>query len=101
MNSYQPETADSSEKLPNNNNNKKEKPFSIIFTSVDQTVHYSVICYESNKFSEIIKELFDEYPILKTKKVCYLCEGRIIDENKTLQENKLSHNSNIIINYLD
>ena len=79
--------------------NNKEKPFSFIINSVDGTVHFSVIGYESKYFREIEEELFKEYPNLKTKNIIYLHEGAIIDKNKTLKENKIKNNSNIVINF--
>jgi len=81
----------------NDDNDQKGKPFAIIFTSTDQTIHYASVCYKSDKFSKIEQELFKEYPELKLKKLIYLSNGQTIDKNATIEKNKLKHNSNIII----
>ena len=39
-----------------------EKMISVIFTSDDQKIHYSIICKNTDKFFRIENLLYDEYP---------------------------------------
>ena len=79
----------------------KENVIAIIFSSIDQTIHFAAVCYRSDPFSKVEKELYKEYPELKNKKFCFLFGGGTINRDGTLEENKIESNSNIIINYLD
>ena len=86
------------------NTNKKvnkEKPISVIFSSIDQKIHYSIACYKSDNFSKIEKELFEEYPELKNKNINYLFNGGTINTSATLEQNKVKNSAIILINYLD
>ena len=85
----------------NNNNDIKEKPIAVIFNSVNQDIHYAAICYESDNFTKVEEQLFNEYPQLKDQNIAYLFEGAMIDRNLTIKQNKIKNNSNIIINYID
>ena len=46
---------------------KDEKLISVIFTSTDQKIHYSVICKNTDVFINIEKLLYEEYPEYKNK----------------------------------
>lgn len=39
-----------------------EELYSLMFTSGDQKIHYSIICKNTSKFSCIESQLYDEYP---------------------------------------
>ena len=41
---------------------KEEKLISIIFTSLDEKIHYSIICKNTQKFNELEKKLYNDYP---------------------------------------
>ena len=85
----------------NGNNDKKEKPISVIFTSVDQQIHYSLVCYESDIFEKVEQELYEEYPELKHKNIIYLFNEKVINTSATLEQNKIKNSSIILINYID
>ena len=84
-----------------NNNDIKEKPIAVIFSSVDQSICYAAVCYESDNFTKAEAQLFNEYPELRVKNIDYLFGGDVIDRNLTLKQNKIKNNSNILINYVD
>ena len=78
---------------------KKEKPIAIIFGSTDQSIHFPVVCYNSDKFSEITKNLYIEYPELNKKDFYFIYDGDIINASETVEQNKLKNGSNILIHY--
>ena len=85
----------------NMNNDNKGKSIAVVFKSIDQIIQYAAICYESDIFTKVEEELFNQYPELKSKNIIYLCEGTTVDRNATIGQNKIKHNSNIIINYVE
>ena len=102
-------TSSINEKLEKNNElkyskfekNKDEKPIAIIFSSIDQSIHYAIACYISDKFSVVKEELFNEYPELKNKNIYFLVNGQIIDTSSTLEQNKIKNGANILINFIE
>ena len=82
----------------NKKGDNKENSIAIIFRSIDQNITYAAVCKESDNFAKVGQEVLKEYPQLKDKNIFYIHEGSIIDRNKTLKENKVKHNSNILIN---
>ena len=72
-----------------------EKLISVIFTSIDQKIHYSIICKNTDIFSKIEKELYDEYPEYGEEENYFMANGKKIIKHKTLDYNKI-HNSDII-----
>ena len=78
----------------------EEKPIAIIFTSVDQKIHFPIICYNSDIFSDVIKKLYDEFPELNKKSIYFLLNGDIIkDTSATIEENKIKNADNILIGF--
>lgn len=75
----------------------KGRKLSIRFLSLDQSVNVTLDCYENQKFSEVVSELFRKYKHLKNDKTYFLCDGGKVNENKTFSENKLKNNSSIMI----
>ena len=78
---------------------KKEKPIVINFLSMDENIHFPVVCYNSDNFSEITKNLYNEYPELNEKDFYFICDGAIINNSATVEQNKLKNGSNILIHY--
>ena len=74
---------------------KNDKLMSVIFVSVDQVVHYSVICKNSDIFIRIETLLYEEYPIYKESENYFIYNGYKINKYKILEENKIK-NSGII-----
>ena len=75
---------------------KNEKLLSIIFTSNDQRIHYSVICNNTDKFEAVEQSLYEKYNEYKPGENYYLCGGNQIDTKKTIDENKIK-NCDIIV----
>ena len=87
------------EKINNNNNNKDKKRdiIGIKFISLDQSVDCLISCRISNYFLEVEKKLYKKYPHLMKKSLLFLMNGYIIDKTITIEENKITHGSIILI----
>ena len=73
------------------------KIFSVNFISLDETVHYSVICKNKDKFSKIESMLYDKYPEYKGTKNYFDVNGQKIDISKNLDENGIKNGDIIIL----
>ena len=58
---------------------KGEKMMSIIFYSLDQKLHTSVLCKNTDKFNKIENLLYDEYPDYKEKTNSFIINGKTIN----------------------
>ena len=77
---------------------KDEKLISVIFTSTDQKIHYSVICKNTDVFINIEKLLYEEYPEYKNKSNFFVANGKTLNKNLTLKENQISNSDVISLN---
>ena len=80
------------ELLPN------EKLMTVIFNSGDNFIHYSVICKNTDIFTDVEKLLYKKYPDYKEKENFFLSHGQKINRFKTLEQNEIK-NSEVIILY--
>ena len=76
---------------------KNEKLLSIIFTSNDQKILYSVICKNTDKFEAVEQSLFEKYIEYKQGEKYYFCGGNKIDTKKTIDENKIKDGDIIVV----
>ena len=74
-----------------------EKIMSIIFKSDDQNILYSVVCKNTDQFTRIKYIIYDKYPEYKESENHFLFNGEKINENKTLEDNKIKDGSLITI----
>ena len=75
---------------------KGEKLISVIFTSSDESMHYSIICKNTQKFIELEQKLYNDYPQYSKSNNYFMINGNRVDKNKSLDENKI-RNSDVII----
>ena len=71
--------------------NKDEKIMCVIFMSVDQQVHYPIICKNNQKFNEVENLLYDKFPEYKEFENYFLLYGKKISKSLTLDENKIKY----------
>ena len=83
----------------NNLENNKEKPKAVIFYTLDQKIHFPMICYSSDIFSELVNKLYIEFPEIKQKNIFFMCNGNIINNSATVEQNKIKNGANILIEY--
>jgi len=68
-----------------------EKMISITFISFDESIQNSFICKNTHVFIEIENTFYDKYIEYKDKNNIFLIKGKIIDSNKTLEENNIKN----------
>ena len=79
--------------------NPGEKLMTVIFTSSDQKIHYSIICKNTEKFNALESRLYDIYPEFSETDNYFISNGRKIARFKDLDYNKIK-NSDIITLYM-
>ena len=78
---------------------KGDKLMTIIFYSVDQKYHYSLICKNTDKFSTIEQKLFEIFPECQEYNYFFMVNGiRITNRYKTLEELKIKNSDIITMN---
>ena len=71
---------------------------SVIFTSVDQTAHYSIVCKNTDTIHKLEEELYKEYPEFSTTENCFLCKGKVINKFDSFDMNHIKNGDAILIN---
>ena len=77
---------------------ENEKLMSIIFTSVDQTLNYSLVCKNTDTINKLEAELYKEFPKFSESENYFICKGNIINKFKTFESNKIKNGDLIILN---
>ena len=68
------------------------------FTTANQKINYAIPCSYSDKFSYVVQKLYKEYPNYKNKDCFFLCNGRVLDLNMSMEQNKIKTGNTIIVN---
>ena len=76
---------------------KGEKPISVIFSSLDENILYSIICKNTEKFIKLEEKLYKDYPEYSKFDNYFMVNGNRVDKTKTLDENKIRNSDTIII----
>ena len=77
---------------------KGEKLISVIFNSMDQNIHYSVICKNTDKFNKLEEKLYNDYPQYFDSDNYFIVNGNRINKLKSLEENNIKNSDIIILN---
>ena len=75
-----------------------EKIMSIIFTSVEQKLNYSMICKNTDTISQLELKLYEEYPKLEGSKYYFICNGTVLKKFEKLEELKIKSGDIIVLN---
>ena len=75
-----------------------EKIMSIIFTSVNQNLNYSMICKNTDNINKLETQLYKEYPKLAETKYYFICNGTVVSRFETLGELKIKSGDLIVLN---
>lgn len=78
-----------------------EKLLTVIFQSLDQKVHYSLICKDSEKFNLVENRLYEVYPQYEERDNCFYVNGNKIKRGKTLKENNIKYGDMIAVRPID
>ena len=68
-----------------------EKMICVIFISVDQKIHYPIICKNTDLFYKIERILYDEYKSYEESENIFLVDGKKINKAKTLKDNNIKN----------
>ena len=77
---------------------------SVIFLSIDENIHYSIICKITDNYSNIEEIFYDKYPEYKNTKINFVINGEKINILKNIDYNEIKDSDiiifeNIQINY--
>ena len=79
---------------------KNEKLISIICSSIDEKIYYSVICKNTDNIVKLEEELYKEYPnLFGNKYYIFLWKGKIINRFQTLESNNIKNGDTIILKF--
>ena len=80
-----------------------EKIMTVIFISIDQKIHYSMICKNTDLFSRLESELYkvEEYKEFKKSENYFIVQGKKINRFETLEENGIKNSDIITLNKID
>ena len=76
---------------------KGEKLISVIFTSSDKMILYSLISKNTEKFIKLEEKLYNNYPEYSESDNYFKKKKKKINKYKTLDENKIKDSDNIIL----
>ena len=79
-----------------NNQNKgnyvnMNKLMSVNFISVDQKIHFSVPCIDSDTFAEVEEKLYKEFPEYRETNNNFIANGDPVLRFKTISQNKIGN----------
>ena len=77
---------------------ENEKLISVIFTSVDQNIHYSIVCKNTNTINNLEAELYSKFPEYSETENYFLCKGARISKFKAFDHYHIDNGDIIILN---
>ena len=80
---------------------ENEKLISIIFASSDQTMHYSIICKNTDTLSYLEPKLYKEFPNFIESDNMFLCKGTVINKYKTFESYNIKNGDILVLNKRD
>ena len=78
-----------------------EKLMCVIFQNIDQSIHYPMICKNTQIFNNLENLLYEKFDKYKETENYFLCSGKRIIKTKTLEENNIEDGSIILLNVLE
>ena len=78
-----------------------EKIMTIVFTSVNQKLNYSMICKNTDTIHKLEAQLYKEYPKLGEAEYYFICNGAKVKKFKTLEELKIKSGDVIVLNEVE
>ena len=74
-----------------------EKLMTVNFASIDQKINYSIICKNTDTFSNVEKKLYEEYPEYGETENFFIANSFKVYKHKTLDDNNIKNNDKIIL----
>ena len=79
----------------------EDKLISIKLISIDQNVNFSTVAKVNDSFRKIEDIVYKKYPEYKEYENYFLVNGRKINKNKTLEENKIKDKDVLTLSKID
>ena len=77
---------------------KNEKIMTIIFSTVNQKINYSILCKNTDNIYKLEEKLYKKYPdLLEKQYYVFLFKGKIINRFQTLENNNIKSGDTIIV----
>ena len=80
---------------------KNERLMAIIFYSVEQKVHYPMICKNTDTINKLEGKLYEEYPNLTERENYFFGKGGVINKYQSFEKLKIKNGDIIILNQND
>ena len=80
---------------------KEDKLIIISFISDDESIHYSLLCKNTEYFAKAVNNFYKEYPEFRKSKNIFMNKGKSIIEYETLEFNDVKNNDIITVRKLD
>ena len=80
---------------------KNENLMAIIFYSVEQKVHFPMICKNTDTIHKLEERLYEEYPNLTERENYFLCKGSVLNKFISFEKSKIKNGDIIILNQND
>ena len=81
---------------------KNEKLMSVIFSSMNQKINYSIVCKNTDNIHNLEGILYKEYPnLFERQNYFYLCKGKLLNKFQTLESNQIKNGDTIILSSND
>ena len=80
---------------------KNGKIMSIIFSSVNQKVNYSMVCKNTDTIHILEEKLYAEYPNLSERENYFLCKGKLLNKFVSFEKNNIKNGDIILLNQND
>ena len=77
--------------MNNNININMNDIMSVNFISMEQNVHFSVVCLKTNTFAEVEEKLYKQYPEYRETNNNFIANGTQVLRFKTIAENKIGN----------
>ena len=78
-----------------------ETIIAVNFISLNYNINYPMAFKKTDIFSKIEKKLYHEFPILKSKQIFFVANGKTIDRSLTFEQNKIKSGNTILINEIE
>ena len=77
---------------------KDEKLMSIIFSSINQNIHYSIVCKNTDTINKLEAELYREYPQFSETNNYFMCKGKVLNKFHTFKSDNIKSGDVILVN---
>ena len=78
---------------------KNENLMAIIFYSVDQKVHYPMICKNTDTIHKLEERLYEIYPYLTERENYFLCKGTVMNKFLSFEKCKIKNGDILLLNH--